>query len=347
MSSTCRAYLELARISNVPTVLSNAMAGAACAAFRDPLAIQLAPVVAASAACAAFYVAGMALNDVFDREIDRVERPQRPIPSGRVTTRGAVLFAATLIVSGLALLALVNLLALVAGCALVVCILFYDLIHATAKWSVLIMGTCRGLVYVVGALAIGVPESPIYVLVPAMVLLLYVASFSVIARREAITFASAPRFQCGSCGYPSMRDRGRCSECGHEFSAQQPDSIVFVDAVPVRHMRVVILLSILLLCPVAIFGLVDLNPRVSDSLNIALGVGALCSCALILACTNSAARLVTQKPPKIGPAVMLWIATISIYDAYVMFLARSLPLAMIAFVCFALTRWAQRRIAGT
>ncbi len=35
-------------------------------------------------ASACLYEAGMALNDVFDVEIDRQERPDRPIPSGRV-----------------------------------------------------------------------------------------------------------------------------------------------------------------------------------------------------------------------------------------------------------------------
>lgn len=37
--------------------------------------------------------AGNVLNDVFDKEIDKVNRPDRPIPSGAVTPRGAVVWA--------------------------------------------------------------------------------------------------------------------------------------------------------------------------------------------------------------------------------------------------------------
>ena len=35
------------------------------------------------------YASGTALNDVFDFEIDRAERPGRPLPSGRVSSRSA------------------------------------------------------------------------------------------------------------------------------------------------------------------------------------------------------------------------------------------------------------------
>ena len=35
------------------------------------------------------YASGTALNDVFDFEIDRAERPNRPLPSGRVSRRAA------------------------------------------------------------------------------------------------------------------------------------------------------------------------------------------------------------------------------------------------------------------
>ena len=38
-----------------------------------------------AAASSCLYLAGMALNDYADRDVDAVERPGRPIPSGRVT----------------------------------------------------------------------------------------------------------------------------------------------------------------------------------------------------------------------------------------------------------------------
>ena len=49
-----------------------------------------------TAASSCLYLAGMALNDYADREVDAVERPGRPIPSGRVTPGFALGLAAGL-----------------------------------------------------------------------------------------------------------------------------------------------------------------------------------------------------------------------------------------------------------
>ena len=65
--------------------------------------------------------AGNALNDACDQHIDRVNRPRRPIPSGRVTARGAVRFAAMLMVAGVALAGSVNLMAVAVAMGATVC----------------------------------------------------------------------------------------------------------------------------------------------------------------------------------------------------------------------------------
>ncbi len=46
---------------------------------------------------------GNALNDYFDREVDRVNHPERPIPSGRVSPRSALVFSGSLFALGLGL----------------------------------------------------------------------------------------------------------------------------------------------------------------------------------------------------------------------------------------------------
>ena len=51
------------------------------------------------------YSGGMALNDYADRDLDAVERPERPIPSGRVPARRALGIAAALMAAGLGLAA--------------------------------------------------------------------------------------------------------------------------------------------------------------------------------------------------------------------------------------------------
>src|SRR5262249_49744704 len=63
--------LRLGRVSNLPTVTSNVVAATALAGGH-PSRITL---LATCAAMSLMYVAGMWLNDAFDRDIDRVERP--------------------------------------------------------------------------------------------------------------------------------------------------------------------------------------------------------------------------------------------------------------------------------
>lgn len=74
-----RAVVELVRAPAALTVPGDALAGAAAAGWPFGAAT---PVLALSSAL--LYWAGMALNDYADRDLDAVERPERPIPSGRV-----------------------------------------------------------------------------------------------------------------------------------------------------------------------------------------------------------------------------------------------------------------------
>jgi geranylgeranylglycerol-phosphate geranylgeranyltransferase len=56
-----------------------------------------------------FTAAGNALNDYFDREVDKVAHPERPIPSGRVTPSTAFAVSASMFAAGLALTLFVSL----------------------------------------------------------------------------------------------------------------------------------------------------------------------------------------------------------------------------------------------
>jgi geranylgeranylglycerol-phosphate geranylgeranyltransferase len=62
-----------------------------------PFALLLVPVVFAITA------GGNVFNDLCDLEIDRINRPDRPLPSGKVSPRAAGAFAAALFAAGLAL----------------------------------------------------------------------------------------------------------------------------------------------------------------------------------------------------------------------------------------------------
>ena len=94
---------DLAKLVRAPaalTVPGDVLAGAVAAGNGRP-----GRLVGLSASSICIYWAGMALNDWADREVDAVERPERPIPSGRVTPRTAFGLAAGLTTAGLALAA--------------------------------------------------------------------------------------------------------------------------------------------------------------------------------------------------------------------------------------------------
>ena len=86
---------ELVRLPAVLTVPGDTLAGAAAAGWPLGRRTWALPI-----ASACLYWAGMALNDYADRDLDAVERPERPIPSGRVLPRQALALAAGLTAAG-------------------------------------------------------------------------------------------------------------------------------------------------------------------------------------------------------------------------------------------------------
>ena len=184
--STAGAWLQLARISNTPTVVSNTVAGAVLAST----AAEAGTVAVVAVAMALFYTAGMILNDVFDYEVDARERPERPLPSGQVS-RGAALGAAVaLFVLGEALLVVEGWRPAAAGLGLIALIVLYDAWHKGNLFSPVLMGGCRFLVYVVAALAVaGVVGLEVWT--AAAVLLLYIVGLTQVAKAEGSGLLSA------------------------------------------------------------------------------------------------------------------------------------------------------------
>ncbi|MBB4903805.1 SCO3242 family prenyltransferase [Actinophytocola algeriensis] len=93
-----KAFLQLVRAPAALTVIGDTVAGAAAAGRPLRGRRLLLPLSSAS-----FYWAGMALNDWADRKLDAVERPERPIPSGRVSPDQALAVAGGLTAAGLGL----------------------------------------------------------------------------------------------------------------------------------------------------------------------------------------------------------------------------------------------------
>lgn len=157
LTQTLNHYAVLARISNLPTTISNVLVGSAIGANASHLPIQAIIVIAM--AVSLFYLAGMALNDLVDVKIDAIERPNRPIPAGKISFRNALLFIVFAFTSGFLLLLAFLPHSIWIAVMLIAAIVSYDFFHKKWAASVFIMGACRGLVYLLAVVAIaGVNE---------------------------------------------------------------------------------------------------------------------------------------------------------------------------------------------
>ena len=139
-----RDIAELVRLPAVLSVPGDALVGSATA--RAPRGGRLA------VASALLYMAGMALNDYADRAVDMLERPARPIPSGRVSARTAHRLAVHGTLAGLgAAWLLGGRPALRVALPLATSIWAYDLAAKSTPAGPGVMAACRGLDVLLGA----------------------------------------------------------------------------------------------------------------------------------------------------------------------------------------------------
>jgi 4-hydroxybenzoate polyprenyltransferase len=130
-----------------------------------------------------FYVAGMFLNDAFDREIDAKERPERPIPAGHVSAQEVFSVGFGMLGAGVGLLFWeAGLLTALAGFALAGNIVLYDVWHKKNPVSPVLMGGCRMLVYATCAIAVGSLNSSL--LAGAATLFAYLIGLTYLAKIE-------------------------------------------------------------------------------------------------------------------------------------------------------------------
>ena len=177
--SLLRTLLVLGRVSNLPTLWSNCLAGWWLGGAGHP---EQLPFLFAGASF--LYAGGMFLNDAFDAEFDQRHRPERPIPAGLISL--TIVWQWGLIGLGLGGACLICLGRVTGGLgvALVFCILLYDSIHKRIAWAPVLMGLCRLLVYLIAA-SVGVQGVTGWSVWCGLALASYVAGLSYLARRES------------------------------------------------------------------------------------------------------------------------------------------------------------------
>ncbi|HEX5540388.1 MAG TPA: UbiA family prenyltransferase [Micromonospora sp.] len=140
---------DLAELVRAPAALSvpgDVVAGAAAA---GTLGARTAGLAGASIC---LYWAGMAANDWADRDLDAVERPERPIPSGRISARTALGVAAGLTAAGVAVAGLTGgRRALAIAGPLAAAVWAYDIKAKGTPAGPPVMAVCRGLDVLLGA----------------------------------------------------------------------------------------------------------------------------------------------------------------------------------------------------
>ncbi|MFJ3816227.1 SCO3242 family prenyltransferase [Streptomyces sp. NPDC090056] len=142
------AWSELLRVSALPGVPGDALAGAAASGARPGRGTAW-----AVGASLCLYEAGMALNDWADRYEDAAERPHRPLPSGRVSPGAALGAAGVLTAAGLALAARAGRPPLAVATVLAATVWAYDLRLKHTAAGPAAMAAARGLDLLLGATA--------------------------------------------------------------------------------------------------------------------------------------------------------------------------------------------------
>jgi hypothetical protein len=170
--------LTLGRVSNLPTVWSNCMAGWLLAGGGNALGLV---VLCLGATC--LYLGGMFLNDAFDAEFDRLHRRERPIPAGLIDPDAVWRWGFAWLGTGTVLLVLLGNSTGAFAALLLFSIILYDAVHKFAAASPVLMAACRFFL-VLTAASVGVHGVAGLAIWHALALAVYVIGLSTFARHE-------------------------------------------------------------------------------------------------------------------------------------------------------------------
>jgi 4-hydroxybenzoate polyprenyltransferase len=174
-----RALLALGRVSHLPTVWSNCLAGWWLGGHGNFSKLPLLFL-----GVSALYTGGMFLNDAFDADFDRQRRPERPIPSGAISLPAVWRWGLAWLGLGALCLTVVGKTTGVLMVVLLLCIIIFDATHKVVTASPCVLGLCRFWVYVIAgsAGAAGVNGGPIWC---GVAMALYVAGLGYLAQHES------------------------------------------------------------------------------------------------------------------------------------------------------------------
>lgn len=187
MPKTLLAYLQLMRPANIITSIADVLAGIFIAhTWRDGLFAQN-PFTIDSLwlvlSTIGLYGGGIVLNDVFDTKLDAVERPERPIPSGRASKQGATILGLSLLVFGVITALQVSFSSAILATSIAILAVLYD---AWGKHQLVFgpinMGFCRGGNLLLGVSVIQTAIAPCLIL--AVIPVIFITAVTMVSRGE-------------------------------------------------------------------------------------------------------------------------------------------------------------------
>lgn len=176
-------FIRLMRPANIVTSVADVLAGIAISGYLMTIETEYFPVLMLCISTIGLYGGGIVFNDVFDAELDKIERPERAIPSGTVKLNEAVFLGTFLLLTGIAAAFTI---ATLSGIIAILIAFFALLYNKYAKHHLFLgplnMGLCRGLNLLLGVSIIAVSLNEWYFL--GIVPLIYIFSITMISQGE-------------------------------------------------------------------------------------------------------------------------------------------------------------------
>lgn len=186
---TVLAYIRLTRPANLITAVADIGAGIAVAMAVCEYEIfsnfTLLALVRLGLATVCLYGGGVVMNDVADIELDKIERPERAIPSGLASKEGATLFGILLLLLGIIFAYQVSVQSAVIALTISLLALLYDFVGKHNNFfGPINMGLCRGGNLLLGMSACN--EAPVGLIAIAIIPVIYIAAITMISRGEVV-----------------------------------------------------------------------------------------------------------------------------------------------------------------
>ena len=174
---------QILRPANVVTAVSDVWAGISLAVLFSGLAFPaISQVLIISVASMFLYAGGVVFNDVFDVEIDKRERPDRPIPSGNLSLKNAIGIGVFCFLMGAILSATQGWTAFFIALSIaVMCLLYNGVFKHHFITGPIAMGACRALNLLLGFSVLTLPYGNFYILAFPII---YIAAITNISRGE-------------------------------------------------------------------------------------------------------------------------------------------------------------------